>query len=132
MGKIKLGGIQFPDFGNGFMPGFDMQLRRNERRNRRPVLEPDTGDITAEESIFPMINMMMTGMARCGDGADFERSHLNDVFVFQNSDAFFRDRGDTAPSSLHVVAVDAAPRASPHCGGTRRARGPEGRGTRGT
>jgi len=85
-----------------------VQLRRNKRRNRRPVPQPDTGDITAEKIILPMVNMMMTGMARCGDGADFERSQLNDVFVFQNSDPFFRDRGDAAPQSLHVVAVDAA------------------------
>ncbi len=47
-------------------------------------------------------------MARCGDSADFERGHLNDVLVFQNSDTFFRDRRDAAPQSLHVVAVDAA------------------------
>ena len=83
-----------------------MQLRRNKRRNRRPVREADTGNITAEDSIVPMVNMMMTGMARCGDGADFKRGHRDDRFVFQNSDAVFRDRCDSAPQSLHVVAED--------------------------
>jgi len=83
-----------------------VQLRRNKRRNRRPVPEPDTGDITAEEIIFPMVNMMMTGMARCGDGADFKRGHREDRLVFQNSDAVFRDRRDSAPQPLHVVAED--------------------------
>jgi len=48
----------------------------------------------------------MTGMARCGDGADFKRGHRDDRFVFQNSDAVFRDRCDSAPQSLHVVAED--------------------------
>ena len=85
-----------------------MQLRRNKRRNGRPVAEPDTGDVTTEKTIFPMINVMMTGMARCGDGADFERGYLNDILVFQNLDAFLRDRRDLAPQSLHVVAEDAA------------------------
>jgi len=50
---------------------------------------------------------MMTGMARRGDGADFELAYLNDVLVLQNSDAFLRDRRDLAPQSLHVVAEDA-------------------------
>jgi len=88
------------------MPRFDVQLWRNKRRNRRPVPEPDTGDVTAEEIIVPMVNMMMTGMARCGDGADFKRGHRDDRFVFQNSDAVFRDRCDSAPQPLHVVAED--------------------------
>ena len=83
-----------------------MQLRRNKRRNGRAVSEPDTGDIAAEQIIFPMINVMMTGMARCGDGADFKRGHRDDRFVFQNSDAVFRDRCDSAPQPLHVVAED--------------------------
>src|SRR4029453_16569034 len=88
------------------MPRFDVQLRRNKRRNRRSVPEPDTGDITTEEIIFPMINMMMTGMARCGGGAGFKRGPRDDRFVFQNSDAVFRDRCDSAPQPLHVVAED--------------------------
>src|SRR5205814_10619415 len=88
------------------MPGFDVQLRRNKRRNRRPVPEADTGNITAEDRIVPMVNMMMTGMARCGDGADFKRGHRDDRLVFQNSDAVFRDRCDSAPQPLHVVAED--------------------------
>ena len=88
------------------MPRFDVQLWRNKRRNRRPVPEPDTGDVTAEEIIVPMVNMMMTGMARCGDGADFKRGHRDDRVVFQNSDAVFRDRCDSAPQPLHVVAED--------------------------
>jgi hypothetical protein len=107
MGKIKLGRIQFPDFGNGFVPGFDVQLRRNKRRNGRPVVEPDTGDIAAEHVIFPMVNMMMIGMARGGDGANFERRHLDNTVVFQNSDAYFRDRCDAPPQSLQVVAENA-------------------------
>src|SRR4029078_11205307 len=86
------------------MPRFDVQLWRNKRRNRRPVPEPDTGDVTAEEIIVPMVNMMMTGMARCGDGADFKRGHRDDRFVFQNSDAVFRDRCDSAPQPLQVSA----------------------------
>src|SRR6476620_8336896 len=106
MGKIEFSWIQFPDSGNRFMPGFDVQLRRNKRRNRRPVPQPDAGDITAAEIIVPMVNMMMTGMARCGDGADFKRGHGNDRLVFQNSDAVFRDRCDSAPQPLHVVAED--------------------------
>ena len=89
------------------MPGFDVELGRNKRRNGRPVPKPDTGDITAEEIIFPMVNMMMTGMARCGDGADFEWSDLDDVVVLQNSETVFRDRCDSAPQSLHVIAEDA-------------------------
>ena len=116
MRKIKISRIQFPDFGNGFTPGFDVQLRRNKRRNGRTVAEPDTGDITTEKAIIPMVNVMMTGMARCGDGADFERGYLNDVLVFQNPDPFFRDRRDLAPQSLHVVAEDAARRCN-HFGG---------------
>ena len=107
MGKIKLCCIQFPDFGNGFMPGFDVQLRRNKRRNGRPVAEPDPGDIAAEHVLFPMVNMMMIGMARCGDGANFEGRHRDDIVVFQNSDAFCRDRRDSAPQSWQVVAEDA-------------------------
>ena len=87
-----------------------MQLRRNKRRNRRPVPQPDTGNITAEEIIVPMVNMMMTGMARCGDGADFELAYVNNVLVLQNSDALLRDRRDLAPQSLHVVAEDTARR----------------------
>src|SRR5438309_9541042 len=88
------------------MPGFDVQLRRNKRRNRRPVPEADTGNITAENSIVPMVNMMVTGMARCGDGSDFKRGHRDDRFVFQDSVAYFRDGCDSAPHSLHVVAAD--------------------------
>src|SRR2546430_13554406 len=88
------------------MPGFDVQLRRNKRRNRRPVPEGDKGNITAEDSIVPMVNMMMTGMARCGDGANFKRGHRDNRFVFQNSDAVFRDRCDSTPQPLHVVAED--------------------------
>ena len=83
-----------------------MQLRRNKRRNRRSVPEADTGDITPEEIIFPTVNMMMTGMTRCGGGADFKRGHLDDCFVFLNSDAVFRDWCDSAPQSLHFVTVD--------------------------
>ena len=83
-----------------------MQLRRNKRRNRRPVPKPDTGDITAEEIIVPMVNMMMTGMARCGDGTDFKWSHRDNRFVFQNSDPVSRDRRDLAPQLLHIVAED--------------------------
>ena len=97
MRKIKLGRIQFPDFGNGFMPGFNLELRRNKRRNGRTVPEPNTGDIAAEDIIFPVVNMVMTGMARGGDGANFERSHRDNGVVFQNSDAFCRDRCDAAP-----------------------------------
>src|SRR5437870_638677 len=97
MGKIELRRIQFPDFGNGFVPGFDVQLRWNKRRNRRTAPEPDTGDIAAEEVIFPMVNMVMTGMARGSDGADFERGHWDDMVVFQNSNPIFRDRCDAAP-----------------------------------
>src|SRR5438874_11860632 len=108
MRKIKVGWIQFPDFGNGFMPGFDVQLRRNKRRNGRAVPEPDTGDITAEEIILPMVNMMMTGMARCSDGADFERGHWDNIVVFHDSDAVFLDRSDAAPQPWHVAAQDAA------------------------
>ena len=85
-----------------------MQLRRNKRRNGRAVAEADAGDIAAEEIIFPMVNMMMTGMAWRGDSADCELAHVNDIVVLQNSDAFFRDRRDLAPQSLHVVAEDAA------------------------
>src|SRR4026207_274256 len=92
------------------MPGFDVQFRRNKRRNGRAVSEPDTGDIAAEEIIFPMINMMMTGMDRRGDSADFELAYLNDVLILQNSDTFLRHRRDLAPQSLHVVAEDAARR----------------------
>src|SRR2546428_10014793 len=88
------------------MPRLDVQLRRDKRRNRRPVPEPDTGDITPEEVIFPVVNMMMTGMARCGDCADFERGHVDDLLVFQNSDALFRDGCDSAPQPLHVAAED--------------------------
>src|SRR5690242_15423050 len=91
MGKVKLGRIQLPDFGNGFMPGFDMQLRRNKRRNGWAFSEPDTGDIAAKQIIFPMINMVMTSVAWRGDGADFQLTYLNDVLVFQNSDTFFRN-----------------------------------------
>jgi hypothetical protein len=84
-----------------------MQLRRNKRRNRRPVAEPDPSDIAAEHILFPMVNMMMIGMARCGDGANFEGRHRDDIVVFQNSDAFCRDRCDSAPQSLQVVAENA-------------------------
>ena len=84
-----------------------MQLWRNKRRNRRPVAEPDTSDIAAEHVIFPMVNMMMIGMTWCGDGANFERSHRDDIVVFQNSDAFFWDRGDAPPQSLQIVAENA-------------------------
>ena len=87
-----------------------MQLRRNKRRNGRALSEPDTGDIAAEESIFPMVNVMMSGMAGRGDGADFELACLNEVLVLQNSDALLRNRRDLAPQSLHVVAEDAAGR----------------------
>ena len=83
-----------------------MQLRWNKRRNGRALSEADTGDIAAEEIIFPMVNMMMTGMAWRGDGADFELTYLNNIVVLQNSEAFFRDRRDFAPQSLHVVAED--------------------------
>src|SRR3954453_15694191 len=106
MRKVEFRWIQFPDFGNRFVPGFDVQLRRNKWRNRRSVPEADTGDVTAEEIIFPTVNMMMTGMPRCGDGADFKRGHRDDCFVFQNSDAVFRDWCDSAPQSLHFVTVD--------------------------
>ena len=102
-----------------------MQLGRNKRRNRRPVPQPDTGDITAEEIIVPMVNMMMTGMARCGDGADFKRGHRDDRFVFQNSDAVFRDRCDSAPQPLHVVAEDSY-RGCNQLGGINEVLGPAG------
>ena len=93
-----------------------MQLRRNKWRNGRAVSEPDTSDIAAEEIIVPMVNMMMTSVARRGDGADFELACLNNVLVLQNSDAFLRDRRDLAPQFLHVVAEDAARRCN-HFGG---------------
>jgi len=107
MGKVKPSWLQFADLGNGLMPGFDVQLRRNKRWNGRSVPEPDTGNITTEHIIFPMINMMMTGVARGGEGADFELGYLNGVLILQNSDALFRDRFDSAPQSPHVVAEDA-------------------------
>jgi hypothetical protein len=58
-----------------------------------------------------MVNMMMTGMARCGNGADFERATGRIVFVFQILTRFFRDRCDSAPqlcmSSPKIRLADA-------------------------
>jgi hypothetical protein len=55
-----------------------------------------------------MVNMMMTGMARCGEGADFELGYLNHVLIVQNSHALLRDRFESAPQSPHVAAENAA------------------------
>ncbi len=92
-----------------------MQLRRNERWNRRAVADANTGDVAAENLILPMINMMMSGVARRGDGANFKRRHLYDFIVFQNFDALRRHRPDPAPKTLHVVTENARGRLDQLC-----------------
>ena len=84
-----------------------MQLRRNEWGNWRPVADANACDVAAENIVVPMINMMMTGVAGRGDGANFKRRHLYDFIVFQNFDALRRHRPDPAPKTLHVVTENA-------------------------
>lgn len=84
-----------------------MQLGRDKRRDGGAVPEPDAGDISAENVVPPMVNVMVTGMAWRCDRPDFERGDRDDLIVFENSDAFCRDGCDVTPQPLHVLPKDA-------------------------
>ena len=105
MREIKFRGIQRADFGDGFAPGFDVELRRNKGRRRRTAAESNAGNIAAKNIFVPMINVMMAGVTRRFDGANLERGDAHDVVVLQDTDAFRRDRGKFSPEPLHLVAV---------------------------
>src|SRR2546423_11045884 len=70
--KIQIRRIDLADFPYRFVPGFDVQFRRNKRRNGRTTANADAGDVATEDVVVPVINMMMTGVTGCSDGADFE------------------------------------------------------------
>ena len=64
-----------------------MQLRRNERWNRRTVANPDAGDVPAENIVLPLIDVVMAGVARSFNRAHFECANADNFRVLQDSDA---------------------------------------------
>jgi len=58
-----------------------VQLGRDERWNRRPVPESNTGDIAPKEIVFPDIDVVVTSVARCLDGPDLERRKTNTIAI---------------------------------------------------
>src|SRR5437016_7889165 len=63
-----------------------------------------------------MVNMMMTGVTRSGDGTNFERRHSHDFIVLQNFDALGRNGRDFPQKPFHVVAENAHGRLDQFCG----------------
>src|SRR5262249_62038677 len=104
MWKVKIRRVQLADLGDRFPPRFDMQFRRNKGWDRRTAADSNTGHITAENIIIPIINMMMTRVTRCCDGANFKRRDTNNLIVFEDFDALGRNRREATPKPLHVVA----------------------------
>ena len=84
-----------------------MQLGRGERRDRWPAANANAGNVPTEHSIIPMINVMVTGVTRRGDGADFERRQADSFHVLQDPHSRGRYRSNSAPKSLHLIAKDA-------------------------
>src|SRR5207237_8098201 len=101
---------------NRYTPRVYEYHRRNKLRNRRAFADFKTRDVTAENIVVPMVNMMMTGVTRSGDGANFERRHSHDFIVLQNFDALGRNGRDFPPKPFHVVAENAHGRLDQFCG----------------
>ena len=89
------------------MPRLDVQLRRDERRDRRTSAQSHPGNVAAENVIFPLINMVMTGVPRRRDRAHFQRTDADNVHVLQNPDALLGNRRELPPELFHFVAVNA-------------------------
>src|ERR1700739_46465 len=87
-------------------PRFNMQLRWNERWNRWTIANSNTGNVAAENIVFPVINVVMTGVTRRRNGPNFKRRHTNDFVVFQNLDPLHWHRRNFSPESFHVAAED--------------------------
>ena len=67
----------------------------------------NAGNVAAENIVVPMINVMMTRVARRRDGANFKRRHAHDFVIFENFDAVSRHRRDLSPKPFHIVAENA-------------------------
>ncbi len=107
MRQVEFRRIQGADLRDRFQPRFDIQLRRNEGRNRWTAADPHSGNVATENGVVPMINMVMAGVAGSRDRANFELANADDIVVLQNSNAFRRHRVDLSPKPFHFVAVKA-------------------------
>src|ERR1051326_8620734 len=106
MRKIQMRRTKRPNLRDRVAPRFHLQLRRNEWRNRRSIADPNARNVAAENIVVPMIDMVMTGMPRRCQRANFEWRQANDGVVFQNLDPIRRNRRDFPPKPIHVVAKD--------------------------
>lgn len=116
MRQVEFRRIQRPDFRDRFLPGFNVQLRRHEWRNRGPFAQTHTSNVAAKDVVVPVINMMMTGVAGGRDRANFEWRDADKVIVLQNSNAFRGHRGDFSPEPFHLVAIKASGGSDKLCG----------------
>ena len=107
MREVEFRRIDLADFGDRFVPRFNMQLGRDKWRDGRSAANADTGDITAENAVVPLINMMVTGVPGSSDGANFKRRNTNNFHVLHDPDPLGRDWRDPPPYSSHVVAKNA-------------------------
>ena len=92
-----------------------MEFGRNEGRNWRASAQSHPGDIAAEKIVFPLINMVMTGVPGRRDRAHFKSANPDDVQIVDNSDALLGDRREPPPQPFHVVAIDARRRFDESC-----------------
>src|SRR5437588_2096048 len=105
MREVKFRRREGSDFCDGTAPRFDVEFGRNKRRSQRTAAKPNTGNIAAEHGIVPVINVMMAGVTRCCDRANFEWGDADKFVVLQNADAFWSDPGKFSPQLFHLVAV---------------------------
>ena len=89
------------------MPRLDVQLWRNEGRNRRPSSQSHPGNIAAKDVIVPLINMVMTGVSWRRNCAHFQLAHANEVPIVHDSNVPLSDRRESPPEPFHFVAVNA-------------------------
>src|SRR5205085_12182971 len=106
----KLREIVLSELGDRFAPRFNVQFRWHKWRNRRSTANPETGDVTAEKIVIPMINMMVAGVTRRRDRANFKRRNPHHFVVSQDPDSLRRHRRDPTPKAFHVVAENAGGR----------------------
>src|SRR5687767_12291539 len=107
MRQVEFRRIQGADFTDRFQPRLDIQFGRNEGWNGWTAADSHSGHVAPENGVVPMIDMVMTGVARSRDRANIELANTDDIVVLQNSNAFRRDRLDLSPKPSHFGAVKA-------------------------
>lgn len=93
MGQIESLGPERANLCDRLKPRFHLKFGRYEGRNRWTVTDPNAGNIAAEYTIIPVVNVMMTGMTRRFHRCDFEFAHTDDIAVIQHVNVRLRDRG---------------------------------------